>query len=714
MRHLALGAAAAAALACGDAPAPARSGPSAAAAPAADAPAAAEPAAVTLAAREPLAAGTDVVLITIDTLRFDALGFAGQGFAGGAATATPNLDRLARTGRVFTSAYAHNVVTLPSHANILTGLYPYQHGVRENSGFKLGPDVPTLAVLLKAQGYTTAAFVAAFPLDARYGLGRGFDVYDDNYPSGSHADQFLAAARRGDKVVAPAVEWWGSAAGGPRFLWVHLYDPHAPYAAPEPFASRYPERPYLAEVAATDAFLEPLLDLVTAGEAPLVVMTSDHGEALGDHGELTHGLFCYQATLKVPLVVWGPGIEPGVDDRLAGHVDIVPTVLTALGLPLPDEVAGHSLLAPATERKVYFEALTSFLNRGWAPLRGLIEGSHKMIEVPLPEIYDLAEDPREQSNLFATERGRFQKLRSALPRSEKWPPEPRQVSAEEEAKLRSLGYVAGSARGTSLRPEDDPKRLVGLDQKIQHTIIAYSEGRLEAAAGLAREVIGERPDMSLGYVYMALALRQLERPGEAIAALRAALERGLTDASVLRQLGLTYAENGLAREAIEVLQPLAGDDDPTTLAALGIALSDAGRHQEALAVLERSLGLDDNEPKTLETLGVVTLRTQRPAAAKRWLERALELNDNLPFSWNTLGVVHAYQGETAAAMDAWDKAVELDPRQYDALYNLGMTAARLGETGRARRALERYVASAPPERFAPDIEKARRTLRGLP
>lgn len=455
--------------------------------------------------------------------------------------------------------------------------------------------------------------------------------------------------------------------------------------------------------------------LTAAATPPLLAVTADHGEALGDHGELTHGLFCYQATLKVPLLLWGPGIEPAVDDRLAGHVDIVPTVLAALGLTVPADLPGRSLLAPPDAgRTLYFESLTSYFNRGWAPLRGVLEGSSKMIELPLPELYEVRRDPLERDNLFAADRDRFQALRSLLPREEVWPPAERRVPAEEAARLRTLGYLAGSApRRTGFRPEDDPKRLIGLDQKLQRILLAYGDGDLEGAAALAREVIAERPDMALGYERLAFVLRQVERPGEAIAVLRSALERGVRDESLLRQLGLTYAENGQARQAIELLEPLAGRDDPETLVALGIALSDAGRHAEALAVLEHSLAVDDNDPATLETLGVVTLRTERPAAAKRYLEQALALNENLPFSWNTLGVVHAYEGDSAAAMAAWEKAIALDPRQYDALYNLGMTAARLGDRERARGALKRYVETAPPERFAADIANARQVLQSL-
>ena len=257
----------------------------------------------------------DIVLITIDTLRADA-----PGFAGNPRSQTPVLDRLAAQGRVFTNAHAHNVVTLPSHTNILTGLYPFQHGVRDNTGFRLAAKVPTLATVLRGAGYATGAFVGAFPLDSQFGLNHGFDVYDDHYPKGANETEFVLPERRGDEVVRLALAWWRARQGRPRFLWVHLYDPHAAYDPPEPFASRFKDNLYLGEVAAADSFLAPLLEPFLAGrERPaLVVVTGDHGEAFGEHGESTHGLFAYEATLKVPLVVWGRGAAPGRDGRRRG------------------------------------------------------------------------------------------------------------------------------------------------------------------------------------------------------------------------------------------------------------------------------------------------------------------------------------------------------------------------------------------------------------
>jgi arylsulfatase A-like enzyme/Tfp pilus assembly protein PilF len=657
--------------------------------------------------------GADVVLITIDTLRADTLGFAGD-----ERVETPVLDRLAAAGRVWTDAHAHNVVTLPSHANILTGRYPFQHGIRDNSGFVLPESVPTLAHFLRQAGYATGAFVAAYPLDARFGLNRGFDVYDDHYPLGSNPEDFVIAERRGDAVVAAALAWWNGARGSgrPRFLWVHLYDPHAAYDPPEPFRSRFRDDLYRGEVAATDAFLAPLLTPHLEGrEAPaLVVVTADHGEALGEHGELTHGLFAYEPTLKVPLVLWGKGVPPGRDASPARHVDIVPTILAALGLDRPEGLPGRSLLLPGEPGDSYFEALTTNLNRGWAPLRGVLRDRKKVIDLPLPELYDLETDPKEADDRFAAERRTARDLLAALPEESLWPPAKGTVSPEEEARLRSLGYSAGSERRkASYTAEDDPKKLIDLDRKIHRIIDHYSRLRYAEAAALAREVVQARPQMSEGYEQLALALRQLERHDEAIAALREGVRRAGGKESLQRQLGLALSEAGQAPEAVEVLRPLADGTDSATLNALGIALSDSGRHAEAEAALRRVVERYPSDPKGSENLGIVLLRMDRIAEARDALRKALEINPGLPIAWNTLGVALYRLEGPAAALAAWERSVALDPGQYDALYNMGWVAAEAGHPGQARQALARFIQTAPPQRWGPEIQKARQLLAQL-
>ena len=660
------------------------------------------------------ASSRDIVLITIDTLRADA-----PGFAGNPRSQTPVLDRLAAQGRVFTNAHAHNVVTLPSHTNILTGLYPYQHGVRDNTGFRLSANVPTLATVLHGAGYATGAFVAAFPLDSQFGLGHGFDVYDDHYPKGSNETEFVIPERRGDEVVRLALAWWKARQGKPRFLWVHLYDPHAAYEPPEPFASRFKDNPYLGEVAAADSFLAPLLGPFLAGqERPaLVVVTGDHGEALGEHGEESHGLFTYEATLKVPLVVWGRGVAPGRDGRSARHVDIFPTVLQAAGiagtaLPGPRR-PGRSLLGPPDSGDSYFESLSSTLNRGWAPLRGLLRGGTKFIALPLPEVYDLPRDPQEKDNRFEAERQAARGVFAALPKESAWPPKREDLRPGNAALLQSLGYISGSAAlRESYGPEDDPKRLIGLDQKVHAAIDLYMRGKLDEAIRQAREIVRERPTMPLGHSLLAQSLLQAGRTPEALDVMLKAKSQGAVSDELRRQLGLTLSEVGRAGEAVDLLRPLARKlGDPQSLNAYALALSEAGRQQEAYGVLQQVLENDPGDPKAREQLGLVELRLGHWAQGRDRSRQALQLNPKLPRAWNNLGVALFQLGQKDEALDAWQKAVDLQPDLWDALWNLGTEAAGLGRTAQARKALERFAAGAPPARYGPDIEKAKAFLR---
>ncbi|MDX1998006.1 MAG: sulfatase-like hydrolase/transferase [Thermoanaerobaculia bacterium] len=656
----------------------------------------------------------DVLLITIDTLRADRLGFAGDRRA-----ATPNLDRLAATGRVFTDAHAHNVVTLPSHTNILTGLYPFQHGVRENSGFRLGADVPTMATLLAAQGYRTAAFVAAFPLDSRFGLDHGFEIYDDRVPKGSRPDEFVMPERRGDDMVARASTWWQAHRGQKRFLWLHLFDPHAPYDPPEPHATTFRDDPYRGEVAATDAFLGPLLEPFLAGREPaaLVIVTADHGEALGDHGEATHGLFAYEPTLKVPLVIWGSGVTPGRDDRAARHVDLLPTVLAATGVakPTATRLPGRSLLLPPDDGAAgesYFEALSAALNRGWAPLTGLIRDGRKAIQLPLPELYDLAADPGEMRNL-AAEPGAAELLAAVPQRA--WPPAPRERPAPEvEAQLRALGYVSGS---TAVRerfgPEDDPKTLLALDRQIHQIVEAISQGRAAAAVVTARELVTARPSMPLGHSLLAQALLAASDTSGAVAAMERARREHAASEPLLRQLALSLAELGRAAEAVTLLSPFALTGELETRVTLAEAHSEAGRQTEAEALIAQVLSTDPEDPRALETSGLVALRQGRWALARDRSQQALEQNGTLPRAWNNLGVARFQLGDREGALDAWQKAVDFDPKLFDALYNLGMKAAAAGRTEQARRALDAFLKTAPASRYSRDFDKVRQALAAL-
>jgi len=649
----------------------------------------------------------DIILITIDTLRADSVGFAGN-----TRVKTPFLDRIASEGVVFSNAHAHNVVTLASHANIVTGLYPYQHGVRDNSGFKLDPKYETIGTMLRRAGYSTGAFVGAFPLDSRFGLNQGFDVYDDNYGKGSASLDFSLQERPATAVLDAATRWWNANAEKKRFMWVHVYDPHAPYRPPEPFATQYAFDRYLGEIAFVDDTLGKAITPMLS-DRTLLIVTADHGEGRGDHGELTHGLFAYEATLKIPLVVWRRGMAHRVEPSYVRHIDIVPTILQAAGIAKPATLLGVSLLDSAGSRDSYFESLSASFNRGWAPLTGIIHGGEKYIDLPLAELYDLPHDPREQTNLVNERRRDVVEARRILT-SIPWQQNvsPPAVTAEEAARLRSLGYLGGSSGSKkTYTAADDPKNLVGVDAKLHQAIDAYEQHDLAKAATIAQQVVSEQPNMSAGRELLAFIQQQQERIPEAIANLREAVKTGGESPRV--QLGLLLTESGQAAEAVKILRPLVRGEDPDVLNAYGIALADEGKADEAVAQFETVLKKDPNNAPALQNLGIVALRRDDVPGAERHLTRALALNPRLPLALNTLGVVYAREGDSARAVAAWQRAVDIDPRQYDALYNIGFVEGRAGHAAEARAALSRFIRSAPKERYAKDIATARQALAAL-
>jgi arylsulfatase A-like enzyme/Flp pilus assembly protein TadD len=658
----------------------------------------------------------DVLLVTIDTLRADA-----PGFAGGRAR-TPNLDRLAASGVRFAFAHAHSVVTLPSHASILTGLYPFDHGVRDNSGYRLGSQPTTLATRLARQGYETGAFVGAFPLDARFGLGTGFDVYDDRYPAGGRAGELSFPERPAPAVVAAALRWIGPRRGR-FFAWLHLYDPHAPYRPPAPFDREYADDPYAGEVAAVDAALGPLFEAVAHRRRPvLVVVTADHGESLGSHGEATHGLFAYEDTLRVPLVVAtlpASGRSPIVSQASARHVDIVPTVLDALRLPLARELPGRSLLTVAAggadSVSSYFEALTASLNRGWAPLTGVIVGRHKYVHLPMPELYDLDADPHERTNLAGSQRSQADVLEHLLAGMAS-PAAPRLAESEDTRRqLASLGYVAGTAGRGGWSEGDDPKTLIGLDQALQRGVEEYQRGSAETARATFLDVVRQRPSMSTPYLHLASMAWEGGRPEEAIRILRQALAAGARTSEVEAQLGIYLAEGGQPEEAVEVLREVTRTDanDLDAWNGLGIALARAGRGAEAVALLTRLAAEHPTDATTLGNLGTAQLGEGRLEEARRAFVGALEADATLAIALNGLGVIDVRLGRREAAIDWWRRAVAADARQFDALYNLGVALRKAGDPAEARRCLQQFVASAPPSAYAEEIRRFRLWLADM-
>ena len=672
---------------------------------------------------EPVAAATprhasgsprDVVLITIDTLRFDATGFDGN-----LRGTTPNLDRFAAEGRVFMQAHSHNVITLPSHTNILTGMLPYQHGVRENAGFKLSPKIPTTATRLKAKGYVTGAFIGAYVLDSRYGLGHDFDVYHELYRHLDEQFEFDIQQARAEDVVKAAVEWYRQQEGKRRFLWVHVYDPHAPYEPPQAYKERYKDDFYLGEVAYTDAALAPLLEAVRATQpAPLLVVKGDHGEARGDHGELTHGLFCYEATLHIPLFVWSPGlVSTGSDAVPARHIDILPTILEAIGAPPETELAGQSLLSEGRREAPdgnYFEALSAAFNRGWAPLRGMAAQGDKYIDLPIPELYNLPTDAAEAKNLVPQAPDSLRRLRKRLLELPAASHERGTIGSEEAAKLKSLGYLTGSGEmKASYGPADDPKTLLVVDQTLHRVTELREEGKCDEALPIARKVVAENPKMKLGYMHLASVLRCQGDLAGVLKTFEKATASGAGGESVARSHAMILSEMGRPKEALAVLMEYRESDEPETLNSLGIALADAGRPAEALPVFARVLEIDPSNAVAYQNTGISLLKLDRVDEARQNLEQAIRLGKRHARAWNALGVAWTRLGDPKKAIEAWQRCLEINPEQYDALYNIGRVAGQNGDWKTARMALERFVQVAPPKQYGKDIVEVRAALADM-
>ncbi|HEY6547411.1 MAG TPA: sulfatase-like hydrolase/transferase [Vicinamibacteria bacterium] len=655
-----------------------------------------------------------VLLVTIDTLRADALGSYGH-----KTVATPVMDRLAAQGVRFEQAHAQNVVTLPSHANILTGRYPLDHGIRDNAGFRVPSGTPTLATLLGKAGYRTAAFVSAFPLDSRFGLDRGFEVYDDRLGDPESRTAFVMQERPGKQAVDAARAWLAEQGEAKTFVWLHLYEPHFPYVPPEPFKSRFANDLYHGEVSYTDALLQPLLDpLLDESRAPrsLVILTADHGEGLGEHGEATHGIFAYETTLRVPLILHAPGLlRARVVGERVRHIDLLPTVMDVLGLETPPGLPGRSLLAAANGHPLapapsYFEAMSSALNRGWAPLAGLAREDRKLIDLPIPELYDLAADPRETKNLAASEPQLLDELRTQLTRLREADPglTRQEESAETRERLRALGYLASASAPAAKRSytdADDPKNLIRLDTVLQEVVTLYQAGDIGSALLRAQAVVAERPDMSLALQQLGFLQREAGEIEAAVASLRRAVAASPEDTSAAALLGAYLNEAGRPREAAEVLRVYAAHPEPDldVLMPLGAALTQSGRPREAIATFEKALAIDPTNAQAKANLGTVYLTTRDYAKAKTVLEASLALDPDVSRAHNALGVIAAETGRTEDAIRHWRRAVELNPYEWDTVFNLGKVLRQAGRPEEARPYLERFLQQAPRALYGPDL-----------
>jgi arylsulfatase A-like enzyme/Flp pilus assembly protein TadD len=663
----------------------------------------------------------NLLFVTIDTLRPDRLGSYGSG-----AGLTPHLDRIASEGVRFERVLAHVPLTLPAHASIFTSLYPTGHGVHDNGTFRVSESTPTLATTLQNAGYATGAFVGAFVLDARFGLNRGFDLYDDYYGEKRGLLSFAQLERRADAVLSSAERWIGEARS-PWFAWVHLFDAHAPYRAPPEMARRFGDDPYGAEVAFIDASLGAFLERISASgrlEGTVVVVLGDHGESLGEHGERTHGTFAYDSTLHVPWILWSRGLRPQVFSETVRQVDVMPTLLDLLSVPPPEAIVGQSLrpyLAGELRYETpasYFEALNPHLTRDWAPLTGVVRDGHKLIRLPRAELYDLSRDPQEKENLYREKTGVARRLEEELDgiAAEGEPATAEPPDPETLEKLRALGYLTApvETRKGEYTEADDPKALIEIANAYDQATELFGEGRAGEAIAIFEDLVRRQPRSSEAHQSLAYALHQTGRISEAIALLESAVRNGVTDSAILGLLGAYLLDWGELPKAVGLLETLVRREPDYAEGHnyLGIAYSRLGRVEDARRELERVLELDPSSASACNNLGSLALSQGRIEEAIGFLERALRIDPGLGGALNGLGFAHARLGDMPRAIDFWRRAVASDPGQFDALFNLALALSE-SSPREAVPYLERFAREAPPQRYHADIERARALLGRL-
>ena len=658
-------------------------------------------------ARPARPADLNVLLVTIDTLRPDRLSCYSREHL-----ETPRVDGLAARGVLFERAFAHAPLTLPSHASILLGTTPLVHGADDNGMRVIPQSAPSLAKTLKAAGYATGAFVSAFPLDTRFGLDEGFDVYDDKYPA--RAAAALDFPERPAGRTMDAALGWLSARSGKWFLWVHLFDPHAPYTPPPPYDERFADDPYSGEVAYVDETLGRLFGAVEArGETgrTVVVLTADHGEALGEHGEMTHSYFAYNSTIWVPLIVCAPGLKAARTEGFVSHEDIFPSVCDLLGIEPPAGLTGRSFRPllqgrPRKARPIYFEALEGYYHRGAAPLRGVIDGPMKFMASPIPELYDLDGDFDEAANLAAKrDLAPHKKVLDGLIRdasARRGSGAVRQTDRETIERLRSLGYASGPAAPAkkTFGVADDLKTLLPFGQKLVQAGQLAKDGESEESVRLLEEIIETRPDFTRAYGQLAELQFSLGRPDAHLDALRRGARANPDDFTMVSSFGIACVEHGRLDDAVDVLGRALAlfDEDPNVWGALAEAFWKQGDFDQAedhfrpaLALAPGDAIINGNYGNFLVTRGLKDRDSEAIDRSFAYFEAALATDPSLASIHNGLGGAWKIVGDTAKAIASWEKAVEIDPNYDLPVYNLAVARLETGDKARALDYCRKYL-----------------------
>ncbi len=651
-------------------------------------------------------APVNVVFVTLDTLRADRL--PAYGFSG---VETPNIDAFASEGLVFESVTSTVPLTLPAHSSLMTGRLPGSHGVRDNGGYFLGEDEETLAERFKAAGYETGAFVAAWVLAAKWGIGQGFETYSDDFDLSKYKTLSLGSVQKpGDEVMTDALAWLDKKKHKPFFAWIHLYDPHTPYDPPEPFKSKYRGQPYVGEIAYTDSVLGRLREFLKQSgllDNTIVVLTADHGEGLGDHDEQTHAFFVYDSTMRVPLIVRTPWGDKGRPRAPISATDIAPTLLDLTGLPPLPRADGKSaarlILDPGADvlHEAYVETYFTRFHFGWQHLRGLRAGEWKYIDAPEPELYRTSDDPDEARNIYKANSLRGEEMKKRLQvlagSGDEAPPERANLDPETLERLAALGYVGSTVKVEKGVVLPDPKTKIGIFNRMGLAKTLAQDNRVGEAITQMRAVLAEDPGIIDAHLTLGNWLNREKRTAEAITAYKSVLSLQPENVIALNNLAQVYRSQKNWPAAIEGFRTALKLDakSPQAWFQLATLFLDLRRTEEAESTFREALKHNPKMGASYASLGVIAFERGDLPEAETLVRQALVIEPDLRTAHYTLARVLEEAGRRSEAQALYEKELATYPDHGRTRFNLAQMKRAAGDTAGYLAELRTSVEKAP-------------------
>lgn len=654
----------------------------------------------------------NVLFLTMDTTRADHIGAYGY-----KQIETPNLDALARDGVRFSQAISSIPLTLPAHSSLMTGTTPLHHKVRDNGGFFLGIEQTTLAEMLTPAGMKTAAVVGAFVLNHHWGLDQGFQTYDDEFgPSDPRAAADLHEQRDGAEVAEHGIRWIHAHHDEHFFLWLHFYDPHYPYDPKGEFAARYPGRPYDGEIAYTDSLIGRVVDDLKAQglyDRTLIVVAGDHGEGLGQHGEPDHGIYLYDSTLHVPLIVRAPASAyRRVVDAMVRDIDVAPTILDYLGIAAPASMMGRSLLPLMAgtdvkeERLAYSESFYVRYHYGWKEPVSLRTGRYKLIDLPQPELYDLRNDPGETRNMQDVQPEVLAEMKGELARmrreggADAAVPTPQTLDPQTAARLQSLGYLGTPTtvpEGDLPDPKTKAEVLDVLVRASRETGAATKSGRLQEAVDTVERAVALEPNFMDGQLFLGTLYLRLGQPDRGIQALQKILKLNPDNIQARQILAKCYIAKKDLVTALGLLDQVIVTS-PRYVAAYFAAsdlLVEMSRFDAASERMRQLLAMNPDTYLAQYEIGKILLQKGKIEEAHAAIQKALDMDPKVRSAHFNLALIAEGQGNAAEAKREYETELALFPDNFEALTNLGILNMEAGDIARGVETFRRLVAEQP-------------------